>query len=254
MPASLLIARATLLEARRSGLPWLAIGLLAAALALAVFLSQVAVTESRELQAAFAAALLRAGAAFLLATHVATSLVREANDKVLELALALPLSRSEYYLGKLVGYGGAGVGLALVFSLPLLLWSGPAGVALWGASLALELLLVCAASLFFALTLAQVVPALAAVAGLYLLGRSIAAIQLLARGPLVEESWLQWLSRGAVDAVALLLPRLDAATRSEWLLYGPPSAAEYGMSVAGLVLYAGLLAAAGMFDFQRRNL
>ncbi|MDH4093406.1 MAG: ABC transporter permease [Betaproteobacteria bacterium] len=254
MPASLLLARATLLEARRSGLPWLALGLLAAALGLAVFLSQVAVTESRELQAAFAAALLRAGAAFLLATHVATSLVREANDKVLELALALPLSRSEYYLGKLAGYGAAGLGLALVFSLPLLLWSGPAGVALWGASLALELLLVCAASLFFALTLAQVVPALAAVAGLYLLGRAIASIQLLARGPLVEENWLQWLSRGAVDAVALLLPRLDAATKSEWLLYGPPSAAEYGMSVAGLVVYAALLAAAGMFDFHRRNL
>jgi ABC-type transport system involved in multi-copper enzyme maturation permease subunit len=254
MPASLLLARATLLEARRSGLPWLAVGLLAAALALAVFLSQVAVTESRELQAAFAAALLRAGAAFLLAAHVATSLVREANDKVLELALALPLSRSEYYLGKLAGYGAAGIGLALVFSLPLLLWSGPAGVALWGASLALELLLVCAASLFFALTLAQVVPALAAVAGLYLLGRAIASIQLLARGPLVEESWLQWLSRGAVDAVALLLPRLDAATKSDWLLYGPPSAAEYGMSVAGLAIYAALLAAAGMFDFHRRNL
>jgi ABC-type transport system involved in multi-copper enzyme maturation permease subunit len=254
MPASLLLARATLLEARRSGLPWLAVGLLAAALALAVFLSQVAVTESRELQAAFAAALLRAGAAFLLATHVATSLVREANDKVLELALALPLSRSEYYLGKLAGYGAAGIGLALVFSLPLLLWSGPAGVALWSASLALELLLVCAASLFFALTLAQVVPALAAVAGLYLLGRAIASIQLLARGPLVDETWLQWLSRGAVDAVALLLPRLDAATKSDWLLYGPPSAGEYGMSVAGLVLYAVLLAAAGMFDFHRRNL
>ena len=254
MPASLLLARAALLEARRSGLPWLAIGLLAAALGLAAFLSQVAVTESRELQAAFAAALLRAGAAFLLATHVITSLAREANDKVLELALALPLSRGEYYLGKLAGYGAAGVVLALAFSLPLLLWSGPASVALWGASLALELLLVCAASLFFALVLTQVVPALAATAGLYLLGRAIASIQLLARGPLVEESWLQWLSRGAVDAVALLLPRLDAATKSDWLLYGPPSAADYGMSVAGLLIYTALLVAAGMFDFHRRNL
>jgi ABC-type transport system involved in multi-copper enzyme maturation permease subunit len=254
MPATLLIARSALLEARRSGLPWLALGLLAAALGLAAFLSQVAVTESRELQAAFAAALLRAGAAFLLAAHVITSLVREANDKVLELALALPLSRGEYYLGKLAGYGAAGLALALVFSLPLLLWSGPASVALWGASLALELLLVCAASLFFALALSQVVPALAATAGLYLLGRAIASIQLLARGPLVEESWVQWLSRGAVDAVALLLPRLDAATKSDWLLYGPPPIAEYGTGVLGLLVYAALLAAAGMFDFQRRSL
>ncbi|MDH3320336.1 MAG: ABC transporter permease, partial [Betaproteobacteria bacterium] len=191
MPPALLLARSALLEARRSGLPWLALGLLAAALGLAAFLSQVTVTEGREFQAAFAAALLRAGAAFLLAAHVAASVVREANDKVLELALALPLSRSQYYLGKLAGYGAIGLGMAAAFALPMLLWAQPASVALWGTSLAFELLLVGAASLFFAVTLANVVPAIAATAGLYLLARSIAAIQLLARGPLAEQTWTQ---------------------------------------------------------------
>lgn len=254
MPPALLLARSTLLEARRSGLPWLVLGLLAAALALAAFLSQVAVTEGRELQAAFAAALLRAGAAFLLAAHVATSVVREANDKVLELALALPLSRSQYYLGKLAGYGAIGLGMAAAFALPMLLWGAPVSVALWGSSLAVELLLVGAATLFFAVTLSNVVPAIAATAGLYLLARAIAAIQLLARGPLAEQTWAQGVARAAVDAVALLLPRLDAATRSEWLLYGAPTAAEFGMAVGALILYTGLLCAAGLFDFHRRNL
>jgi hypothetical protein len=254
MPPILLLARSTLLEARRSGLPWLALGLLAAALGLAAFLSQVAVTEGRELQAALAAALLRAGAAFLLAAHVAASVVREANDKVLELSLTLPLSRSQYYFGKLAGYAALGLAFAALFGLPLLLWASPSSAALWSASLAAELLLVCAASLFFALTLANVVPAIAATAGLYLLARSIAAIQLLARGPLAEETWAQSVARGAVDAVALLLPRLDAATRSEWLLYAPPAPAEYGAVVGALLLYAGLLCAAGLFDFHRRNL
>jgi hypothetical protein len=254
MPTVLLLARSTLLEARRSGLPWLALGLLAAALGLAAFLSQVAVTEGRELQAALAAALLRAGAAFLVAAHVSASVVREANDKVLELALALPLSRSQYYLGKLVGYGAIGLGFAAACGLPMLLWAAPGSAALWSASLAAELLLVCAASLFFGVTLASVVPALAATAGLYLLARSIAAIQLLARGPLAEETWTQGIARGAVDAVALLLPRLDAATRSEWLLYAPPAPGEYAAAVGALLLYAGLLCAAGLFDFHRRNL
>jgi hypothetical protein len=254
MPPALLLARSTLLEARRSGLPWLALGLLAAALGLAAFLSQVAVTEGRELQAALAAALLRAGAAFLLAAHVAASVVREANDKVLELALALPLSRSQYYIGKLIGYGAIGLGFAAAFGLPMLLWAAPGSAALWSASLAAELLLVCAASLFFAVTLANVVPAIAATAGLYLLARSIAAIQLLARGPLAEETWTQSIARGAVDAVALLLPRLDAATRSEWLLYAPPAPGEYAGALGALLLYTGLLCAAGLFDFHRRNL
>lgn len=254
MPPALLLARTTLLEARRSGLPWLLFGLLAAALGLAAFLSQVAVTESRELQAALAAALLRAGAAFLLAAHVASSVVREANDKVLELALALPLSRSQYYVGKLAGYGAIGLGFAAALSVPMLLWAAPENVALWGVSLAFELLLVGAASLFFAVTLANVVPAIAASAGLYLLARSIAAIQLLARGPLAEETWTQIVARGAVDAVALLLPRLDAATRSEWLLYAAPAPGEYAAAVGALLLYTALLCAAGLFDFHRRNL
>jgi ABC-type transport system involved in multi-copper enzyme maturation permease subunit len=250
----LLLARSTLLEARRSGLPWLALGLLAAALGLAAFLSQVAVTESREFQAAFAAALLRAGAAFLLAAHVTASVVREANDKVLELALALPLSRSQYWLGKLCGYAAVGLALAAACALPMLLWAAPGSVALWGASLAFELLLLGAATLFFAVTLASVVSAIAATAGFYLLARSIAAIQLLARGPLAEETWTQVVARGAVDAVALLLPRLDQATRSDWLLYGSPAAAEFGAAVGSLLVYTALLAAAGLFDFNRRNL
>ena len=254
MPPVLLLARGTLLEARRSGLPWLALGLLAAALGLAAFLSQVAMTEGRELQAALAAALLRAGAAFLLAAHVTASVVREANDKVLELALALPLSRSQYYLGKLVGYGALGLGFAAACGLPMLMWAAPGSAALWSASLAAELLLVCAASLFFAVTLANVVPAIAATAGLYLLARSISAIQLLASGPLAEPTWTQSIARGAVDAVALLLPRLDAATRSEWLLYAPPAPGEFVAALGALVLYAALLCAAGLFDFHRRNL
>jgi len=56
------------------------------------------------------------------------------------------------------------------------------------------------------------------------------------------------------EEVALLLPRLDAATRSEWLLYAPPGPGEYAVAVGALVLYAGLLCAAGLFDFHRRNL
>src|SRR5438309_11229617 len=93
MPAAIL-ARFVLLEARRSGLPWLAAASIAVALGLAAFLSQVALTESRALQASIVAALLRASAVFLIAAHVASSTLREFNDKELERMLSLPLSRS----------------------------------------------------------------------------------------------------------------------------------------------------------------
>ena len=252
MPAAIL-ARLVLLEARRGGLPWLAVGSLAAALALGMFLSQVALTEARALQLAVVAALLRACAVFLVALHVSASVMREMNDKGLELMLSLPLARSSHYLGRLAGHAVVAAALALLFALPLLAWASPGALALWAVSLALEATLVAAAALFFALTLAQPVPAIAATAGLYLLARSMTAIQAIAAGPLVEPTFATQAARLCVDLVAMLLPRLDAVTRSEWLLYGPPDAGALASALGALLVYIALLTVAGLFDFYRRS-
>lgn len=253
MPTATL-ARFVLLEARRGGLPWLAAASIAVGFALAAFLSQVALTESLALQAAIVAALLRACAVFLIAAQVAASTLREINDKALELMLALPLSRSTQYLGRLAGFAACAIAVAALFAAPLLLWASPGVVALWALSLALECTLVAAATLFFAMTLAQLVPALAATAGLYLLGRSIEAVLTIAAGPLAVPSAAHQAARWALEAVALLLPRLDAVTRTEWLLYGAPPAAALFWALGGLLVYTALVVAAGLFDFHRRNL
>lgn len=252
MPTAIL-ARLVLVEARRGGLPWLAAASVAAAFGLAAFLSQVALTEGRALQLAFVAALLRACAVFLVAVQVSSSVIRERNDKGLELMLSLPLTRASHYFGRLAGFAAMAAVLALLFALPLLVWASPGAVVLWSVSLALEGMLVATAALFFAMTLAQPVPAIAATIGLYLLARSMAAMQAIAAGPLVEPSLANQAARFCVDAVAMLLPRLDTVTRSEWLLYGAPGAAVYGAAIGALVVYIVLLAAAGLFDFYRRS-
>jgi ABC-type transport system involved in multi-copper enzyme maturation permease subunit len=252
VPAAIL-ARLTLLEARRGGLPWLALGAALAGFGLAAFLAQVALTESLRLQAAILAAWLRASAVFLIAAQVTSSILREMQDKGLEMMLALPLARSTQYLGRLGGFVSCGALVALFFSLALLPWAPAPAVALWGVSLACECALVAAAALFFAMTLAQLVPAIAATAGLYLLARSMAAIQAIASGPGVDPSWASSAARFAVDAVALLLPPLDAVTRTEWVVYGAPTAAGFALAVGGLLVYTALLVAAGLFDFQRRG-
>src|SRR5438105_6156751 len=231
MPVAIL-ARFVLLEARRGGLPWLAVASIALALGLAAFLSQVALTESLELQASIVAALLRACAVSLIAVHVASSTLRELNDKVLERMLSLPLSRSTQYLGRLAGFALCGVALAAVCAAPLLLWAPAGTVALWALSLACESALVAAAALFFSMTLAQLVPAIAATAGLYVLARAMAAIQAIAAGPLVEPSIASRLAHAAVEGMALLLPRLDLATRTDWLVYGATDAGALGRVLA----------------------
>jgi hypothetical protein len=254
MKHSATVAYYSLVEALRSGLPWLAAACVIAVLGLSGFLSQVAITEATALQASTAGALLRACAVFLITAHVVASVAREANDKGLELALALPISRPAYYLGKLLGFACAGALLATLFALPLLAWVKPADLAAWWISLAAETALAAAAALFFASALTQTVAAIAAAAGLYVLGRAIAAIQAIAGSPLAGDALPAQVARWIVDALSLLLPRLDAVTRGDWLLYGAPAAGEFARALSGLAIYFVLLAAAGLFDFSRRNL
>lgn len=251
--AAAIFARLALVEARRGGLAWLALAVLAAGLAAGAFLGQVALTESRMVQTAVVAALLRACAVFIVAAQVIASVRREIDERRLEMMLSLPLSRGTQYLGRLAGFAACGLALAILFAAPLVLWAPAGAVAAWALSLALELVLVAAAALFFAMTLAQIVPALAATAGLYVLGRSIGALQAIAAGPLAADSTLHQLGRHAIDLVALALPALDRVTRAEWLLYALPDARTYGAALGGLLIYTVLLGAAGMFDFQRRS-
>ena len=253
MPAATL-ARFIVLEAWRSGLPWLALASIVLAAALAGFLSQVAITESHALQVAVIGAALRGCAVFLIAVHVVSSTLREVNDKGLELMLSLPLRRPTHYLGRLAGFGACGALLAAAFCLPLALWAPPGALALWAVSLACECALVAAAALFFAMSLAQLVPAVAASIGLYLLARSMAAIQAIASGPHADASFASEAVRALAAAFALLLPRLDAVTRTEWLVYGVPGYGAAAAAIGGLAVYAVLLAAAGLFDFQRKSL
>jgi ABC-type Na+ efflux pump permease subunit len=252
MPSANLV-RLVLLEARRGALPWLALTAVALSLGLAAFLSQVALTESRSLQAAIVAAVLRACAVFLVAAHVAASVLREINDKGLELMLSLPLARSAQYTGRFVGFALCGLLLAFFFALPLLFWASPMAVALWGVSLAFEVAVVAAATLFFAMSLAQLLPAIAASAAFYLLARTMASIQAIATGPHHDGSSADRVARWTVDAVALLFPRLDSVTRTEWLLYGTPATGAYAAALGGLAVYGVLLIAAGLFDFHRRS-
>lgn len=251
MPA-LILARLAFLEARRGGLPWLALAAIAFGLGLAAFLSQVALTESNNLQAALLAAWLRACAMFLIATQVTSSVLREMQDKGLEMMLTLPLTRGAQYLGRFAGFVLAGILLAAVFAAVLLPWAPPSAVGLWGISLACEAALVSAAALFFAMTLAQLVPAISATAGLYLLGRSIGTIQAIAVGPAIESTPAGAAARMVVDAIAFFLPPLESITRTEWLLYGAPSL-QVLTALGATVIYTALLVAAGLFDFHRRS-
>ena len=249
------IAAYTLLEAVRNRLLWLVAAFIAGAFVLAEFIGDVAIAESVAVQSAFLGATLRACSVLMLSLFVITSLVREFNDKVLELVLSQPIPRASYYFGKLAGFSVVAMVTAVLCGLCLLIYVPPAAVAMWSISLALELLIVIALSLVCLLTFSQVTLALSAVLGFYLLSRTIGAFQLMADNPLLETQALsQQVIDAFIDGLAFVLPALDRFTATDWLLYHEGEWAELGSIAAQTLIYLALLAGAGLFDLYRKNL
>lgn len=255
MSKVLAIAQFTLLEALRTRLLWLVLGALATLVLASLFVQQLAIAESARIQTGFLAATARIAAVFVLCLHVASSMAREFNDKGIELLLSLDLPRPGYFFGKLLGFGAAGLLVAAMTTLALA-WVAPgAELALWGASLACELLLVVALTLFCSLTFAQIMPAVSFVAAFYLLARSIGAIRLISGSELLpQREWTQRVLGWLVDALSLLLPDLSRFTGTAWLLDGAGAPAALGFVAAQTAIYGAVIALAGLFDLYRKNL
>jgi len=248
------IARYTALEAFRTRYIWLVVALLLAGLGIALFIGDLAITETRQTQAAITAALLRFAAVLLVILFVTTSVHRDFSDKSVEMMLSLPLPRAGYYLGKLFGYALVAALTAAPLS-GLLMFFAPAEAGLiWGLSLLLELVLVCALSLLFAFTFNQITGAISATLLFYLLGRSIAAIQLMAHGPLTNQAQTSTqITTGLVDGLAYLLPDLDQFSRSAWLVYPSGSTGDLVPLLVQTMIYVALLSAVALFDLYRKN-
>jgi ABC-type transport system involved in multi-copper enzyme maturation permease subunit len=250
-----IIARFTLLEAARTRLFWLFAGALALVFGATFFVQQLAIIESARLQIELSAAATRLVAVFMLCLHVLSSIVREFNDKGLELTLSFDLRRSDYVLGRLLGFGAVALPLALMATLPQLLLAPWPAALQWGASLALELALMAALSVFCIVTFTHLIPAAAFVSAFYLLARALSAIRLISTTPIIDDNALShrvmsWL----VEALALVVPALDRFAAGAWLADAAAGWSAVAANAAQTALYVALLAAAAMFDFHRRNL
>lgn len=249
------IARYTLLEALRNRLGWLLLFAMVLTVAGACFLALVSLTEADAVRAAVVGSALRAEAVFLVALFVITTTVRELNDKGFEVLASLPIARAALLAGKLFGFAGVSLIIALLFGLVVWLFAPAVQAAIWTVSLLLELLMVMALSVLCLLTFSQIPAALAAVLAFYLLARSMAAFQLMAGGPMLDstQGLVGWMADG-LNLIAYLLPSLHQFTRTEWLVYHQASWGDLGNLIGQSVIYLGLLTTAAMFDLYRKNL
>ena len=248
------IARYTLLEALRTRLPVLVFTALLALLGASFFIEAISVTEGARFQTGFYAAGARLASVFIAGIFVLVSVTREFDDKGMDVLLALDLPRSHYILGKLAGFTAIAALIALATSLPLAWLTGPQVVLQWMLSLGFELAIVVALALFCIITFNQLTPAASFVLAFYLLARALTAIRLMSAHPLAGADTLSHEAiRFLVEALALVVPALDAWTRTAWLVNEPAAWSVILMLAGQSALYVVLLAAAAMFDFHRKN-
>ena len=248
------IAYYTFLEALRNRLFLLSLTGLVCLFGIAEFAGELAITETRQIQAALVANITRWFLVITCALFVITSMIRESNDKGLELILSLPVSKTSYYFGKYFGFISLALVILTLASPLLLLYSGPLALAGWLFSLLCEIAIIIAVSMLCLFTFSNITVSFIAVLSFYILSRSIEAIQLLSVSPILEsDSYSQQFMNLLVNAIAWVLPDLDAFTRSDWLVYGITSTALVFVFIQ-TVIYLAILFAAGLFDLYRKEL
>lgn len=248
------IAAFTWLEAIRTRLPWIVIGIALALVAVSVFVRSLALTESARVQIGFLSATLRMGAIFMVCLHVLGSQLREAQDRGTELLLSIDITRYQYLAGKVLGFIVVAAGIATVFSVPIVVIAPfPEGLK-WWVSLTLETWIIVAAALFCVITFNQLMMAATFVLAFYLLARAMASVVLVSGASyLAGNGPSQAVLTAAVKAIAVVLPGLDQFTRTGWLL-GEPAAWSTLARLAGeTALYVALLTFAALFDLYRKN-
>jgi hypothetical protein len=217
------LMRWSMLEAWRNRFALWLLMLIGLGIGVSLFAQAQAITESTEIQIAVFVAWVRFGLAFIWSIHVVQSLTRELESGFVHVLLAHPMSRLEYVVGRGLGLTLVSQIAALILTLVLICLSPPAGVlatAVWGLTLALELLIITAVALFFSLGFARLLPALASTLLFYGFARVLETLQYMAAHPVgqdpnsLEVQIGQWM----LAAVGWVVPHLGALARTEWLL------------------------------------
>ena len=250
------IAGYALREALRNRILWIALFFAIIGVGLAAFIGDIAVIENKIVEAAFLATAYRFCAVLVLLVLVISTLVREFNDKCIELYLSLTISRAFYLVGKTLGFFMVGILLAAVFTLVLLLYAEPAAAALWFLSLSCELMIVTSVSIFCVMTFNQQIPAAVAAAFFfYLICRAADSIVLVSNSDILLHTTGSAVLSFVVENLAAVLPSLARFTQTDWVAYGSaPFAEALPLIVAQTIIYTTLIGAATLIDFARKNL
>lgn len=232
--------------------------LLLALLAATAVLGRASLVEGEAASVALAAGATRLLVVLGLVIFVCFHVQRLFDSREIEAMLARPVRRGVFVLSYWLAGGSLGAALVLVPVAGLALLQPPSMVGLgwWTASLLLEAFLVVALALTVSLAVGSAVTAVLATLAVYLLGREIGFLLAITGGEfgLAQEQGRLGLGLDVLmQALAVVVPRLDLFAQSEWLLYGPHAGVGGWWFVPQAAVYVALLLAVATFDLRRRE-
>jgi ABC-type Na+ efflux pump permease subunit len=251
----LTIAKYSILEAIRDRfLVFILTGVIAF-FSLSLFIGELAITESVQMQTAILASVLRLFSVFTMGLFVITSMLREFNDKGFELILSHPVPRSSYFFGKFSGFAVVALLIASMCMCCLFFYTQADLVLFWSVSLFCELLIIIALSLLCLFSFNSITISFSMVIGFYILSRSIETIQLISDSPIVLLSSVSsQLVNGLLDVIAYVVPEIHRFTQTNWLIYISDVKTDMLFVVGQTLVYVFFLSCIALFDLYRKEL
>lgn len=236
------------------------VGMLAAiilATGISAALAATSMIEVQEMTLTFAAAASRVILMLGLVVFVAFHIRHAFDNREIDVLLSRPISRPMLVLSYWMAFSAVAIVVTTLTVLVVLAMSvlNMAGFAAWAGSLLLEALLMVAFTLFGALILKSGVMVVLTALGFYALSRMMGFFLATMGGRTLFESkdWNTY-ARYLVDALAVLVPRLDFFAKTRWLSYGVTDwPHEILLFVGQTAVFVPLLLTAAIIDFRRRQ-
>lgn len=247
------IASYTLMEAFRNRLLYIIAFFIAITIGIAFFAGGLAIIEVEETQAQVLGLIYRFGAIIICSLIVISGANREFNDKNHELILSTSVTRTQYFIGKLLGYYAIGVLICLSVAITLLPFAKPLAVAAWSSSVLCETFIAITSALMFATIINNLTLSILLQFGFYILARTMGAITMMVVSG-SEDSIASGLLGSLLKGIGYVIPQLHRFANSDWL----SGIVTDFSSICFIALQAGIfcffLIAVSIFDFNRKNI
>jgi hypothetical protein len=228
--------------------------LIGVGVSLSLFLGSAAVSEKDQFSIVFAASTLRLSSLFTLILFVVFYTQKSFDTHDVEYMLSRPISRFQYLAAHTISFSILAFILTALSIITLFFMPSTIdtyGLALWGGSLLIELVLIANVALFFSFVLTSAVSTMLITFSFYVLARMMGGILgVIATTP---EAGTMLVMEKLMLLISIIIPRLDLMGQGSWLLYGVEGPVGWSFILGQGFVFLGLVFSATLIDFKRKQ-